>query len=80
MGHGRVASKNIDMAKSVNEQSPLLPPRTSEEIEDVPPLDAVFSPSGSEGGNSWVADAQDSLRQETKSNWYLFLLTLAMGG
>lgn len=73
--------KSIDATKDedrVNEASPLLAARVGEDFEHVPPLDSVFSPS--ESDNSWVADAPDDLTQETKSSWYLFLLTLSMAG
>jgi solute carrier family 45, member 1/2/4 len=52
----------------VSEQSPLLLPRTSMN-ETEHPLLRVISPIGSD---DWDADAD----VETKSTWYLFLLTL----
>jgi solute carrier family 45 protein 1/2/4 len=55
----------------INEQSPLLMPRTSREIEGDK---QIISPLGSDHSESdqWDADAGE----ETKSSWYLFLLTL----
>jgi solute carrier family 45 protein 1/2/4 len=50
----------------LNEQSPLLRPRVSGEVDD---LDKVVSPLGSD---DWEPEAD----VETKSSWYLFLLTL----
>jgi solute carrier family 45 protein 1/2/4 len=53
----------------VNEQSPLLLPQTSRDLES---SDKVISPLGSDQSDQWDADAGE----ETKSSWYLFLLTL----
>lgn len=55
----------------VNEQSPLLLPRTSREIEGDK---QVISPLSSDQSDQWDADAEED--EETKSSWYLFLLTL----
>ena len=60
---------------SVNESSPLLGGRGTEEVESRPSTSAgPFSPGFSE--YSGVEDHT----QETKSSWYLFLLTSALGG
>ena len=55
-------------AEIINEQSPLIRPRTSNEV-DVDELYKVVSPIESD---DWQGDADE----ETKSSWYLFLLTL----
>jgi hypothetical protein len=77
---GRRASKSIDVLRQeegkVNEQSPLLGPRGNAGMEEVRPLS--LSPLQSpESGDSWDAEGN---REESKSSWYLFLLTLALGG
>ncbi|KAK5116774.1 hypothetical protein LTR62_007448 [Meristemomyces frigidus] len=60
---------------SANESSPLLGGRGMEEVESRPPTAAgPFSPGFSE--YSGVEDHT----QETKSSWYLLLLTSALGG
>lgn len=73
------SSKSIDLFKAddgkMNEQSPLLGPRTSEDVGQLPPLQSVLSP-GSSG--SW--NAGEETRQETKSSRYLMLLTVVIGG
>ncbi|KAK3716801.1 hypothetical protein LTR37_006151 [Vermiconidia calcicola] len=77
----RRTSKSIDLTKeadSINEQSPLLPARTSADVGPLPPLERVFSPSDSD--NTWHADDSTEYGQETRSSWYLFLLTLCMLG
>ena len=82
-GAGKV-SRSIELAREpdgINEQSPLLPPRASEDVEPIPPLDGVFSPSES-SSNSLLAvtSVLERNSHETKSSWYLFLLTLSMFG
>ena len=77
----RRTSKSIDLTKeadSINEQSPLLPARTSADVGPLPPLESVFSPSDSD--NTWHVDDFTEHGQETRSSWYLFLLTLCMLG
>ena len=63
-----------------NEQSPLLAARTSTEIESPWSLRSVLSPTGSDQNFLAEADLHEDSRQETKSSWYLFLLTLTMSG
>ncbi|KAF2261182.1 hypothetical protein CC78DRAFT_535893 [Lojkania enalia] len=74
--HLKVVSfrRDSDIARhsmeQLNEQSPLLQPRTSGEgLEDHPSLLKVVSPIGSD-------DWQEDYDEETRSSWYLFLLTL----
>jgi hypothetical protein len=55
----------------VNEQSPLLMPQSSRDSEA---LDKVISPLGSDDDHSDSWDLNSG--QDTKSSWYLFLLTL----
>ena len=78
----RKAGNSIDMAREqdgVNEQSPLLPPRGSEDIEPLPQLESIRSPSDT--SSNWAAAAQvDHEQEETRSSWYLFLLTLSISG
>ena len=75
------ASKSVDLAKGQdgeNEQSPLLAARTSDdELTLVPPMptDTQTSPVRS----AFPSQAHE-LPQETKSSWYMFLLTLSMLG
>jgi len=79
--NGPPRSKSIDKIKREagvwNEQSPLLGPRGSEEVERLSPLDNVLSPASDE---SWDGDGDGDESQETKSSWYLLLLTMAIGG
>jgi solute carrier family 45 protein 1/2/4 len=58
-----------DRRTSLNESSPLLLPRTSGEIYGAA---KVISPLGVSDDDMWDEEAE----QETKSSWYLFLLTL----
>ena len=77
----RAGSRSVDLIHEqdgINEQSPLLRPTTSEDVERLPPPETVFSPS--ESDNDWVVDAQVESRHETKSSSYLFLLTLSIVG
>ena len=59
-----------------NEASPLLRARTSEEAGDLPLLQSVISP----GSHASDRHPDEKSRQETKSSWYLMLLTLGIGG
>lgn len=74
-------SKSVDMAKgsdSGNEDSPLLAPRASDdELTLVPPMptDTQTSPV-----RSTFDPRVHELQQESKSSWYLFLLTVCMLG
>ncbi|KAK4543151.1 hypothetical protein LTR36_005929 [Oleoguttula mirabilis] len=72
--------KSIDLIKGedgrLHEASPLLGPRMSADIGHLPPLQHVLSP-GSDV-SEWNPD--EEMGQETKSTWYLFLLTLGIGG
>lgn len=62
---------SVDSNKEQNESSPLILP-TREHAESPPSSINVSSPQSSPG---WEGDAE-----ETKSSFYLFLLTLAIGG
>lgn len=65
---------------TLDEQSPLLPARGSEDIGvgHVPDLPTVMSPGSSSPGETWNADTG---RQEaSRSSWYLLLLTISIGG
>ncbi len=79
LDYPRRASKSMDLLKRedgfMNEQSPLLAPRPSEDVGYLPPLSSVLSPDENEDWN----EEEDAL-QDTKSTGYLFLLTLAIGG
>ncbi|KAK5133164.1 hypothetical protein LTR08_008100 [Meristemomyces frigidus] len=72
--------RSMDLIKAEderpNEASPLLGPRTSEDVGHLPPLQDVISPGSDASG--WNPEEQS--RQDTKSPWYLFLLTLGIGG
>ena len=74
----RGRSKDLIEAEDgrTNEASPLLRPRVSEDVGDLPPLQDVFSP----GSNASDRHPDEESRQETKSSWYLLLLTLGIGG
>lgn len=78
----RRSGRSIDLIKEedgLNEGSPLLAPRRSKDLGHLPPLDSIVSPS--ESGDSWIADApEDYKSQESKSSWYMFLLTFCMLG
>ncbi|KAK5015364.1 hypothetical protein LTR16_003683 [Cryomyces antarcticus] len=58
--------------KQLHEQSPLLSPQ-SQDGRSVPPITQVISPLDDEAWN-------DGPSEETKSSWYLVLLTLSIGG
>ncbi|KAK5167542.1 uncharacterized protein LTR77_007241 [Saxophila tyrrhenica] len=81
-GDVRRASKSIDLVKEVdgvNEASPLLRPRMSKDMSALPPLESITSPSDDD--DDWIADAPHEYeQQESKSSWYLFLLTFCMMG
>lgn len=74
-------NRSVNLAKEQdgeNEQSPLLAASTSDdELTLVPPMptDTQTSPVRS----TFDTQAQE-VRQDTKSSWYLFLLTLSMLG
>jgi solute carrier family 45 protein 1/2/4 len=64
------------ISDSLDEQSPLLPARTSDDVGHVPSLSTVMSPdSVSSTGEGYVDSSEKS-----KSSWYLFLLTISIGG
>lgn len=63
---------------TLDEQSPLLPARGSEDVGHVPSLSTVMSPDDSSQGEAWNADA--GKQEQSKSSWYLFLLTISIGG
>lgn len=74
----RRSSKSLDLMKAeddVNESSPLLRARASEDVGPLPPLSNLTSPRSDE---SW--DVEGGLEQESKSSWYMFLLTLSIAG
>ncbi|CAK3835869.1 General alpha-glucoside permease [Lecanosticta acicola] len=75
---GLRTSMDVKEEDVFDEQSPLLPPRTSEEIGKVPALSGVTSPDESSGEVSWDGDIGS--KEESKSSWYLFLLTISLGG
>lgn len=62
----------------MDEASPLLSPRSSEGVETPPALDTALDPDD----RGWLSDedvrAHD--HEETKSTWYLILLTISIGG
>ena len=64
--------KSIDIAKAQDELSPLIVP-TDEDVESPPSLYDTNSQQSSDG---WDGGGVE----ETKSSWYLLLLTLAIGG
>jgi solute carrier family 45 protein 1/2/4 len=61
-----------------DEQSPLLPPRTSDEVGALPNFPGVMSPGSSSSGDAWNHD--NGKREPSKSSWYLFLLTISFAG
>lgn len=87
--HTRRPSRSIDAVKTdaagFNEQSPLLAARKSQEndadIEAQPLTDDnenVLSPAST---LSWNVSQDEPMEPvESKSSWYLFLLTLSIGG
>lgn len=81
-GDVRRSGRSIDLVKEedrANEASPLLSARRSKDLAPLPPLESIASPSDSD--DNWVADAPHEWKQqESKSSWYMFLLTLCMLG
>jgi solute carrier family 45 protein 1/2/4 len=76
---GRASSLEIRQGDGVNdEQSPLLPARTSDDVGAVPHLPSVMSPGSSSGEDGWNIDT--GRREPSKSSWYLFLLTISFAG
>lgn len=70
----RRSSKSADLSKEEqNESSPLIGPREAEDMGSLPLLSGVPSPNDDDDWN-------EDQTQETKSSWYLMLLTLAIGG
>ena len=71
----RRGSKTLDYTKEgLNENSPLIAPTgRREETDPISPISPIPSP---DNHDEWTDDTS----QETKSSWYLFLLTLAIGG
>lgn len=67
----RKGRRSIESLKEQNENSPLIVP-AQEDIESPSDFDNVQSPISS--------DEWDIEPEETKSSWYLLLLTLAIGG
>jgi solute carrier family 45 protein 1/2/4 len=63
---------------TLDEQSPLLPPRTSDDVGHVPSLSTVMSPTPSSQGEAWNADS--GKKEASRSSWYLLLLTISIGG
>ncbi|KAF1346855.1 hypothetical protein BDV97DRAFT_227947 [Delphinella strobiligena] len=63
--------RSIESLKEQNENSPLIVP-AQEDIESPPDFSNVQSPMS--------LDEWDTEPEETKSSWYLLLLTLAIGG
>jgi hypothetical protein len=63
-----------------HEQSPLLAAQTVESREATPLGSALPSPQASSGvGAPWNADMR-AAAPESKSSWYLILLTISLGG
>lgn len=62
---------------AISEQSPLLPPRTSQDDGKLPYIPGIFSPDR-DSAESW--DAEEGTRQESKNSWYLLALTVAFAG
>ncbi|KXT01887.1 hypothetical protein AC578_2171 [Pseudocercospora eumusae] len=71
------ASIEISKEDGLHEQSPLLPPRASEERGSISTFSAVNSPDRSDS-ETW--NAEQGTREESKSSCYLFLLTLSFLG
>jgi solute carrier family 45 protein 1/2/4 len=67
----RDSSTNAPLNEYINEHSPLVRPRASTEVD---PLLKVVSPIESEEEEDWLGDPDADA--ESKSSWYLFLLTL----
>ncbi|PIA91643.1 General alpha-glucoside permease [Cercospora beticola] len=62
---------------ALNEQSPLLPARTSEDDGKVPHLPSIYS-EDRRSSESWTAE--EGTHEKSKSSWYLLALTIAFGG
>jgi hypothetical protein len=63
-----------------HEQSPLLAAQTHESREASPLVSALPSPEASSGlGTPWNAEVR-AAAPESKSSWYLILLTISLGG
>jgi hypothetical protein len=62
-----------------HEQSPLLGPLRTELAETSPIGSALPSPQPSSVGTPWNADMR-AAAPESKSSWYLILLTISLGG
>ncbi|KAM3417547.1 General alpha-glucoside permease [Cercospora zeina] len=76
--HGGRARYSVDGKNDVlNEQSPLLPARTSDDEGKVPHLPSIFS-DDRRSSDSW--NAEEGAHEESKSSWYLLALTIAFGG
>jgi solute carrier family 45 protein 1/2/4 len=74
--HPRTSSSSLDIGKEQQDQdetSPLIAPPRAESVESPLTLSNLPSPVDSEDWN-------DPVPEETKSSWYLFLLTLSIGG
>lgn len=70
------SKKSMDGSKDeANEHSPLMGPRESAEVGELPPYETALTPPSRD-----ESDNADDRSQETKSSWYLFLLTFALGG
>ncbi|SMQ53506.1 unnamed protein product [Zymoseptoria tritici ST99CH_3D7] len=75
----RASSHEIREGDGVNdEQSPLLPARTSDDVGAVPHLQGVMSPGSSSGEDGWNVDT--GKREASKSSWYLLFLTISFAG
>ena len=89
-GHGSRESSNAGLraadkddrgderGEEYNEQSPLLAPATGDAVGSFPSLNTSLSPDESGDNSPWHVDAD--VQEEDKSTWYLFFLTLAIGG
>ena len=73
-GHPKLTNKKLNSVKGgdgPNESSPLLATRRNEDPVRLSPIKTTDD-------GTWDGDDDDS--QETKSVWYLMLLTLSIGG
>lgn len=70
----------VKAARPLGEASPLLHPRTSADGERLPAIEDAQTLD--ENNDDWLEDEDVQLSDihETKSSWYMFLLTLSMGG
>ena len=75
--------RNLDGAMAPNEQSPLLNGRATTDDDEISPLKATASEGDDDdsedfdGGIAETDDWEDGEAQQTKSVWYMFLLTVA---